>query len=63
MICPNCKTKFKNPLAVAGGKAGGKAKVAKGFALSRQPSPEARARGWATRKARKEGNHDTNANR
>ena len=51
MICPNCKTSFKSPVAVAGGKAGGKAKVAKGFALSRQPTTEARARGWEKRRA------------
>lgn len=52
MICPNCKASFKSPVAVAGGKAGGKAKVAKGFALSRQPTAEARVRGWETRRAR-----------
>lgn len=50
MICPDCKTRFKNPLAVAGGKVGGKAKVAKGFAVSNQPTAEARARGWEKRR-------------
>jgi len=52
MICPNCKTRNKNPLAVAGGKVGGKAKVAKGFSVTGQPTAEARARGWETRRAR-----------
>ena len=32
MICPKCGHEFKSPVAVAGGKAGGAAKVAKGFA-------------------------------
>jgi len=35
MKCPKCKTIYKNPIAVAGGKKGGKAKVKKGFASSK----------------------------
>ena len=34
MECPKCHTKIKNPISVAGGKKGGKAKVKKGFASS-----------------------------
>ena len=51
MICPACGHEFKSPVAVAGGKAGGAAKVAKGFAVAGQPSAAARKRGWKTRKA------------
>ena len=32
MKCPKCGHEFKSPVAVAGGAAGGKAKVKKGFA-------------------------------
>ena len=45
MICPKCGHEFKSPVAVAGGEAGGKARVAKGFA-----SPRVQARALATRK-------------
>ena len=45
--CPKCGHDFKSPVAVAGGKAGGKARVAKGFA-----SPRVQAKAQATRKAR-----------
>ena len=47
MRCPNCGHEFKSPVAVAGGEAGGKARVAKGFASSR-----VQAKAQATRKAR-----------
>jgi len=54
MKCPNCEYEFKNPKSVAagraGGKIGGKAKVAKGFSMSRQPTAAARARGWDKRR-------------
>jgi len=50
MKCPYCKKSFKNPVAVAGGKVGGLAKVAKGFAVINQPTAEARARGWKKRR-------------
>lgn len=33
MNCPNCGYVIKNPIAVAGGKKGGLAKVKKGFAF------------------------------
>ena len=52
MKCPKCGHEFKSPVAQAGGRAGGAAKVAKGFAVVGQPSSEARKRGWKTRKAR-----------
>ena len=38
MKCPACEHEFKNPVAQAGGRAGGAAKVAKGFAVAGQPS-------------------------
>ena len=53
MRCPNCGREFKSPVAQAGGRAGGKAQVAKGFAVAGQPSAAARKRGWRTRKAAK----------
>ena len=52
MKCPTCGREFKNPVAQAGGRAGGAAKVAKGFAVAGQPSAAARKRGWKKRKAR-----------
>jgi hypothetical protein len=52
MKCPACGHEFANPVAQAGGRAGGAAKVAKGFAVAGQPSAAARKRGWKTRKAR-----------
>jgi hypothetical protein len=52
MRCPKCGHEFPSPVAQAGGRAGGAAKVAKGFAVAGQPSVEARKRGWAKRKAR-----------
>ena len=51
MRCPKCGHEFKSPVAVAGGRVGGRARVAKGFAISGQPSAAARKRGWRTRKA------------
>jgi dihydroorotate dehydrogenase len=45
MKCPACGREFKNPVAVAGGEAGGKARVAKGFA-----SPRVQALALKTRK-------------
>lgn len=35
MKCPNCQFEFPNPISAAGGRAGGKAHVAKGFACKR----------------------------
>lgn len=32
MMCPKCKHKFPSPVAMAGGRIGGKARVPKGFA-------------------------------
>ena len=52
MRCPACGHEFKSPVAQAGGRAGGAAKVAKGFAISGQPDAAARRRAWKTRKAR-----------
>ena len=52
MICPKCGHEFANPIAQAGGRVGGLAKVAKGFAVSGQPDAAARKRAWKTRKAR-----------
>ena len=49
MICPKCGHELKSPVAVAGGKVGGKARVPKGFAMG-QPSTEARKRAWETRR-------------
>jgi hypothetical protein len=45
MKCPACGHEFKSPVAVAGGEAGGKARVAKGFA-----SPRVQALAMKTRK-------------
>jgi hypothetical protein len=45
MKCPACGHEFKSPVAVAGGKSGGKARVAKGFA-----SPRVQALALKTRK-------------
>jgi len=45
MKCPACGHKFMNPTAQAGGRAGGAAKVPKGFA-----SPAVQAKAQATRK-------------
>jgi hypothetical protein len=50
--CPTCGHEFKNPVAQAGGRAGGAAKVSKGFAVAGQPDAAARKRAWKTRKAR-----------
>ena len=49
MECPSCGFVFKSPVAVAGGKAGGKAKVAKGFACR-----AVLQKALATRKEKKE---------
>lgn len=45
MKCPACGHEFANPTAQAGGRAGGAARVAKGFA-----SPAVQAKALATRK-------------
>lgn len=45
MICPHCGKAFKSTVAVAGGRSGGQAKVAKGFA-----SPDVLKKALATRK-------------
>lgn len=45
MRCPACGHEFKSPVAVAGGEAGGKARVAKGFS-----SPRVQALALKTRK-------------
>jgi hypothetical protein len=62
MKCPSCGKEFKSPVAQAGGRAGGRANVKKGFAVSGQPDAAARKRAWQTRKARAEtaqgGKHD-----
>lgn len=47
MKCPKCGHEFKSPVAVAGGKAGGKARVPKGFA-----SPAVMRKALTTRKKR-----------
>ena len=52
MRCPACGHEFQSQVAQAGGRAGGAAKVAKGFAVAGQPSAAARKRAWKTRKAR-----------
>jgi hypothetical protein len=49
MRCPKCGHEFKSPVAVAGGAAGGKARVAKGFA---SPRVQALALKTRRRKAR-----------
>jgi len=52
MICPKCGHEFKSPVAVAGGKAGGKAKnPRKGFG-----SPEVLKKAMETRKKRNKRN-------
>ena len=51
MLCPKCGHEFKSPVAQAGGRAGGAARVAKGFAVCGQPDAAARTRAWKTRKA------------
>jgi len=52
MLCPKCGHEFKSPVAQAGGRAGGAARVAKGFAVCGQPDAAARTRAWKTRKAK-----------
>jgi hypothetical protein len=49
MRCPACGHKFANPTAQAGGRAGGAARVAKGFA---SPAVQAKALATRRRKAR-----------
>ena len=46
MHCPKCGHEFKSPVAVAGGSAGGRAKVPKGFA-----SPAVMRKALRTRRA------------
>jgi hypothetical protein len=49
--CPRCNYPGKDQRAQAGGRAGGRAKVKKGFAVTGQPDAAARKRAWQTRKA------------
>jgi hypothetical protein len=49
MRCPKCGHEFANPTAQAGGRAGGAARVAKGFA---SPAVQAKAMATRRRKAR-----------
>ena len=51
MICPKCKYKFANPIAQAGGMAGGKARVPKGFSCPdvQHKAQKARANGKEAR--------------
>ena len=46
MKCPRCNYEWKLP----GPQAGGRAKVAKGFAVAGQPDDATRKRAWKTRK-------------
>ena len=50
MKCPACGHEFANPTAQAGGRAGGAARVAKGFS-----SPAVQAKALATRKRKARG--------
>jgi hypothetical protein len=54
MRCPSCGKEIKNPVSQAGGRAGGRAKTAKGFAVAGQPDAAARKRAWQTRRERAE---------
>jgi hypothetical protein len=54
--CPACGHEFKSPVAVAGGEAGGKARVAKGFA-----SPRVQALALKTRKRNARAKRSPNA--
>jgi hypothetical protein len=56
MKCPACGHEFKSPVAVAGGEAGGKARVAKGFA-----SPRVQALALKTRKRNARAKRSPNA--
>lgn len=56
-VCPRCGYPGSDPRATAAGRKGGKVRGAKGFAVSGQPSAEARKRAWATRKRRQEAIH------
>jgi len=56
MRCPKCGHEFKSPVAVAGGEAGGKARVAKGFA-----SPRVQALALKTRKRNARSKRSPNA--
>ena len=56
MICPKCGHEFKSPVAVAGGEAGGKARVPKGFA-----SPRVQALALKTRKRKARAKRSPNA--
>jgi hypothetical protein len=58
MRCPLCGGYFKSPVAVAGGEAGGKARVAKGFA-----SPRVQALALKTRKRNARAKRSPNASR
>ncbi len=55
MKCSACGHEFKSPVAVAGGEAGGKAKVAKGFASARVLAKALRTR---ARNARAKHSHN-----
>ena len=56
MRCPACGHEFKSPVAVAGGKAGGKAQVPKGFA-----SPAVLRKALATRRRKARAKRSPNA--
>ena len=56
MICQKCGHEFPNPTAQAGGRAGGAARVAKGFA-----SPAVQAKALATRRSKARGKRSPNA--
>jgi hypothetical protein len=49
MKCPACQHEWKLP----GQQKGGRAKVRKGFAVTGQPSEEARRKAWKTRRGRR----------
>ena len=57
MRCPKCGHEFANPTAQAGGRAGGAARVAKGFA-----SPAVLAKALATRKRKAKAKRSPNNN-
>jgi hypothetical protein len=55
MICPKCGHEFKSPVAQAGGRVGGAAKVPKGFASARVLAKALRTR---ARNARAKRSHN-----
>jgi hypothetical protein len=56
MRCPACGHEFANPTAQAGGRVGGAARVAKGFA-----SPAVQAKALATRRRKSKAKRSFNA--